>query len=182
MTGAGWGVLVVVLALAVMTTALAAKVRSLSNRLDATTAALDELRRQTLPLLADTRSALRKADGASRKTDALIDVATSLTNTADSASRLAYKLVSNPLVKVIAFFTGTGRAAKRLAEITAPSSRTSRRLGRSSSAINELRRADRDPKALPYAPPIGPATPPANAPRGTSSVERHVRVRRNRSK
>ena len=122
-----WVLLGVVAALGVTVCALIIMVRRLAVQLAAAASGLADLSRQTLPLLADTRSALRRADGANRKTDALIDVATSLTGTADSASRLAYKVVSNPLVKVLAFFTGTRRAVKRLADATAPRGRSKSR-------------------------------------------------------
>lgn len=79
---------------------------------------LAALREQTVPLLADTRSALRKADRENRKADALLDAATSLTGTADAASRLAYRAVTNPFVKVAAFASGTKRAAKEIVSPT----------------------------------------------------------------
>lgn len=125
-----WILVGVVAVLAGTICALIIMVRRLATELSSVAGGLADLSRQTLPLLADTRSALRKADGANRKTDALLDVATSLTGTADSASRLAYKVVSNPLVKVLAFFTGTRRAAKRLADVTAPGGRTAKRIER----------------------------------------------------
>ena len=122
-----WVLLGLVVVLGGTICALIIMVRRLAADLSSVVNGLADLSRRTLPLLADTRSALRKADGANRRTDALLDVATSLTGTADSASRLAYKVVSNPLVKVLAFFTGTQRAAKRLADATAPRGRTPRR-------------------------------------------------------
>ena len=118
-----WLLLGLAVALAIVLGVTLVLLRRLARDLSSVAAGLADLSRKTLPLLADTRSALRKADGANRKTDALLDVATSLTSTADSASRLAYKVVSNPLVKVLAFFTGTRRAAKRLADATAPGRR-----------------------------------------------------------
>ena len=118
-----WLLLGLAIVLAVVLGVTLVLLRRLTRDLSSVAAGLADLSRKTLPLLADTRSALRKADGANRKTDALLDVATSLTSTADSASRLAYKVVSNPLVKVLAFFTGTHRAAKRLADATAPGRR-----------------------------------------------------------
>ena len=72
---------------------------------------LDDLRRETVTLLADTRAALRKEQGANRKLDALLDSAESLTGTADSAGRLAHKVLTHPFVKVAAFFTGGGACA-----------------------------------------------------------------------
>ena len=105
--GAGLAVLVVGLALALR--ALLRTVRDLAS-------GLADLRAQTLPLLADTRSALRKAEGANRKVDVLLETAASLTGTADAASKLAYNVVTNPLVKVLAWLTGGRRALARLAK------------------------------------------------------------------
>jgi uncharacterized protein YoxC len=105
------GVVVVLLLVVVW---LVATVRRLAQSLAATAGALEELRTQAMPLIADTRSALRKAEGANRRADALIDVATSLTGTADQAARLATKVVSSPIVKLLAFFTGIGRGLRRL--------------------------------------------------------------------
>ena len=93
---------------------MSATVRALAASLHAVAIGLDDLRAHTVPLLADTRSALRRAEGANRKADALIDAAASLTTTADNAARLATKVVSNPFVKVVAFFTGVGRGVRRL--------------------------------------------------------------------
>lgn len=115
-----WVLIVVAAVLAVLVLLLAMAVRVLGRTVRELADRFDELREETLPLLADTRAALRRSEGAKVRTDALLDVATSLTSTADSASRLAYRVVSNPLVKVMAFFTGTGRAARRLAQVTAP--------------------------------------------------------------
>ncbi len=89
---------------------------------------LDDLRRETLPLLDETRTALSKASIEDRRADALIDAATSLTGTADAASRFAYRMVTNPFVKVIAFLTGTRRAVKALGDTTTPGGRADRHL------------------------------------------------------
>jgi hypothetical protein len=89
---------------------------------------LDDLRRETLPLLDQTRTALSKATTEDRRADALLDAATSLTGTADAASRFAYRMVTNPFVKVIAFFTGTKRAVKALGDATSPGGRADRQL------------------------------------------------------
>ncbi len=102
------------------------RLNEVSASMDSLADEVDSLRKQTIPLLADTRSALRRADSANRKSDALLEVATSLTATADSATKLAFRLVTNPVVKVVAFFTGTTRAAKRLAEITSPTPQNGR--------------------------------------------------------
>ena len=99
---------------------IVAAVRSVSRLVRDLASGLEDLRRQTVPLLADTRAALRKEQGANRKLDALIESAESLTGTADSASRLAHRMLTNPFVKIAAFVTGTKRAAQRLRKATEP--------------------------------------------------------------
>lgn len=66
------------------------------------------------PLLADTRSALRKAQNERLRADDLLQTATSLTGTADSAARLAVSIVSSPVVRVLSFFAGVKRGLSRL--------------------------------------------------------------------
>ena len=87
-----------------------------------------------MPLLADTRAALRRSEGANAKVETLVKTAESLTGTVDSASRLAYRVLSNPLVKIVAFFSGTRRAAARLREITDPSAGAPGRFARARRA------------------------------------------------
>lgn len=120
------GLVVACALLAGLVVMLFRRLNELSASIDAMSDEVESLRTQTIPLLADTRSALRRADSANRKSDALLEVATSLTATADSATKLAFRLVTNPVVKVVAFFTGTTRAAKRLAEITSPTPQNGR--------------------------------------------------------
>lgn len=111
-------------------------------------AGLDDLRRETLPLLDQTRTALAKSSSEERRADALIDAATSLTGTADAATRFAYRMVTNPFVKVIAFFTGTKRAVKTLSNVTAPGGAASKRI--ETSRTNASKRASRR-NAIPVA-------------------------------
>ena len=119
----GWllGGFLVVLAAGLVLVGLT--LRSLARLARDVATGLDDLRRETVTLLADTRTALRKEQGANRKLDALLDSAESLTGTADSAGRLAHKVLTHPFVKVAAFFTGTKRAAQRMRKVTAPKNR-----------------------------------------------------------
>ncbi len=89
-------------------------VRVLGLAIDHVTVQVSELREQTLPALAEARRSLKNVEGQAAKADALLDVAASITSTADNASKLAYRVVTNPVVKVLAFFSGTRRAASRL--------------------------------------------------------------------
>ena len=86
----------------------------MGQAIDNLTREVAQLREQTLPALHEARRALKSVEGQAARADALLDVATSLTTTADNASRFAQRVVSNPFIKVVAFFSGTRRAAARL--------------------------------------------------------------------
>ena len=63
----------------------------------------------------DTPQVERPATGGgNERLDGLLDSATSVSATVDSASHLAYLAFSNPLIKVMALATGTAKAAKAL--------------------------------------------------------------------
>lgn len=76
--------------------------------------AVDDLRREALPVVADLRSTVSAAEAGLERVDTLLGTAESVTATVDSASRLAYLALSNPVIKALAFASGTGRAARRL--------------------------------------------------------------------
>jgi predicted PurR-regulated permease PerM len=75
---------------------------------------IEELRRETLPVIDDLQRTVTQANTDLERLDALLDSATSVTNTVDSASQLAYLAFSNPLIKAIAFATGAAKATKAL--------------------------------------------------------------------
>ena len=75
---------------------------------------IDELRQQTVPLVNDMHTTVRQANADLARVDALLDTAESIGATVDSASRLAYLTFSNPVVKGLAFASGTGRAWRRI--------------------------------------------------------------------
>jgi hypothetical protein len=74
---------------------------------------VDELRQETLPLVADLRTTVVQASSDLDRVDNLIGRAESISATVDSASRLAYLAFSNPVIKMLAFGAGTARAARR---------------------------------------------------------------------
>jgi hypothetical protein len=77
-------------------------------------AAADDLRRDGLSLLAEMRGTVGQANAELERADGLLGTAEAISTTADSASRLAYQAVSSPVIKVLAFGTGTARATRRL--------------------------------------------------------------------
>ena len=75
---------------------------------------VEDLRREAVPLVAELRATVRKANAELTRVDGIMENAESVSATVDSASRLAYLFLANPLVKALAFGAGTSRAARRL--------------------------------------------------------------------
>jgi hypothetical protein len=110
----GWVAVIGVVAVGALLIVLLRAVSILGQAMDGLTLQVAELRDHTLPALAEARKALKSVEGQAAKADALLDAATSFTSTADTASKFAHRLVTNPFIKVIAFATGTRRAASKL--------------------------------------------------------------------
>ncbi|HTZ09235.1 MAG TPA: hypothetical protein VMB72_09185 [Acidimicrobiales bacterium] len=75
---------------------------------------VEELRRETVPLVRDARVVVDQAATEMVRVGDVLDSAEAVSATVDSASRLAYHAFSNPVVKVLAFGTGLGSALRRL--------------------------------------------------------------------
>lgn len=90
--------------------ALGAAIRTLG----AMRAAIDDVRRVSIPLLTDLHSAVRKADADLGRMETVLERAETISGTVDSASRLAYTAFSNPVVKMMALGSGIGRGLRRL--------------------------------------------------------------------
>jgi uncharacterized protein YoxC len=140
MSWLGWVALAIFVVLALIVVVLYKAVRVLGRTVDELVIGLDHVRSQTLPLLQETRSALKRSEGAANKADALLDVATSLTSTADSATRLAYRVVTNPFVKVLSWFTGTKAAASRLRKAVEPDGPVVKRIQQADESVKRSKR------------------------------------------
>jgi hypothetical protein len=101
------------LAAAVVAAAFVFSLLSLTRAATALRQAAEDLRNETLPVVAKLRETVANADAELERVDGLIGTAENVTATVDSASRLAYLALSNPVIKVLAFASGTGRAARR---------------------------------------------------------------------
>ena len=100
--------------IAVAVFALVLVLRSLSRTLASLRLAVDDLRRSVLPLVDDAHVTVRQANAELERVDTLLGTAESISVTVDSASRLAYLALSNPVIKGLALASGTARAARRL--------------------------------------------------------------------
>jgi hypothetical protein len=113
-TGTEWAAVVVAAVAGVAVVALALAMGSLLRTLAALQQTIDTLRAETIPLVSDVHRTARKASTDLDRAGAVLHTAESLSSTVDSASRLAYRAFSNPVVKVMAFASGTSRAYRRL--------------------------------------------------------------------
>lgn len=93
---------------------LAVATTSLIRTLKALREVASLLRTETVPVLEDLRDTVDAANHEIVRLDRLVTTAESVTGTVDSASRLAYIAMANPVIKGVAFASGTAKAARRL--------------------------------------------------------------------
>jgi uncharacterized protein YoxC len=92
---------------------LVVTMRRMTRTLDGLRDAVEEIRTETVPAVGDVREAVKQANHELERVDELLGTAESISVTVDSASRLAYLLFSNPVIKALALASGTSRAYRR---------------------------------------------------------------------
>jgi hypothetical protein len=90
---------------------------AVSRTLTALRLTIEQMRRETVPVLSELQRTVTAANVELEKIDGLLDSAAGVTATVDSASHLAYLAFSNPLIKGLALATGAARAAKALRRV-----------------------------------------------------------------
>ena len=98
-------------------------VTSLRRQVTRLSALADELKRQTVPLVADAHRVVVQAATEMERVGAVLDTTESVHATVDSASRLAYRAFANPVVKVLAVRAGAATGIRRLATAESDGSR-----------------------------------------------------------
>ena len=98
----------------VLVVGLLVALSSLTRTLAALREAVDELHRETVPLVHEMQQTVQQANHDLHRVENLIGTAESVGQTVDAASRLAYLTFSNPVVKAMAFGAGVARAGRRL--------------------------------------------------------------------
>jgi uncharacterized protein YoxC len=74
--------------------------------------AVEELRSETGPVIAELRDTVQAANYELNRVDDLLGTAESIGGKVDSASRVAHVAFSTPVIKSLALASGTGKAAK----------------------------------------------------------------------
>jgi hypothetical protein len=93
---------------------LAVALVSLTRTLKALREVATVMRTETVPILEDLRDTTEAANYELQRFDNLVTTAESVTGTVDNASKLAYVAMANPVIKGVAFASGTAKAARRL--------------------------------------------------------------------
>lgn len=114
MSAGEWGAVIASVALVALVVGVLITLASLSRTLLSLRRTVEDLHRETIPLLDDIHGTVRQANAELERVDSLLSTAESVGQTVDSASRLAYLTFSNPAVKALALGAGLARAGKRL--------------------------------------------------------------------
>jgi uncharacterized protein YoxC len=114
MSASEWLVAVGTVLLAVCCGALILALVQVTMTLRALRRTVDSLRAETVGMIEEMRTAVRDASFEVDRVDALLTTAETVGDNLDSASRLVRRTVQNPVVKVMAFGTGTRRAVARM--------------------------------------------------------------------
>ncbi len=114
MSGGEVAALIAAVAGAILVVGLLFALASFTATLKAMRTTVEELRRETVPLVGDLRQTLEQANAELARVDGLLGTAESVGTTVDSASRLAYMAFSNPVIKAMAFGAGARGAFRRV--------------------------------------------------------------------
>ena len=114
MSGTELAALIVAIASVVAVVLMAVALVSLTRTLTALRVGVEDLRRETLPVVTDMKRTVQQANAELERVDSLLESAESVSATVDSFSHLVYLAFSNPIVKALAFAAGTSKAAKAL--------------------------------------------------------------------
>jgi uncharacterized protein YoxC len=86
--------------------------RALNRTLAVLRTGIDDLRRDTLPAVAELQRSLDHVNAELDRLDDAVASVRSVSGTVDAASRLAYLAFSNPVIKAMALGAGTAKAAR----------------------------------------------------------------------
>jgi uncharacterized protein YoxC len=101
-------------AVAILAVGMLFALASLSRTLQELRTSVEQFRSEAVPLVGQLRGTVTQANAELERVDTLLGTAESIGATVDSASRLAYLFLANPIVKALAFGAGSTRALCRL--------------------------------------------------------------------
>ena len=100
-----WAVLVFFVSLAIV---------QLFGMIQTTALLIDDLRKETVPLLHEVTSTVTSVNKELERLDGMVGSAGNIVKSAERISSVVEQAVSSPLIKIIAFGAGASRAARRI--------------------------------------------------------------------
>jgi len=100
-----WAVLVFFISLAIV---------QLFGMIQTTALLIDDLRKETVPLLHEVTSTVTSVNKELERLDGMVGSAGNIVKSAERISSVVEQAVSSPLIKIIAFGAGASRAARRI--------------------------------------------------------------------
>ncbi len=114
MTAVDLAALIVAITSVVGVVLLAAGLLSLRRTLAVLRQGIDELRAETVPVVAELRGSVEHVDRQLERIEAVVASLRSVSGTVDAASRVAYVTLANPVIKALSLGAGTARAVRSL--------------------------------------------------------------------
>jgi hypothetical protein len=111
-------VLIVVAIVGLVVVAMA--VQSLISTLRSLRQTVEDLRRETLPAIAELRATVATANGELARVDDLLDTAEEVGARVEATSRLTWLVLKNPLVKLASASVASDRVARKLSRADVP--------------------------------------------------------------
>jgi hypothetical protein len=111
-------VLIVVAIVGLVVVAMA--VQALISTLRSLRETVDDLRRETLPVIAELRATVATANGELARVDELLDTAEEVGARVEATSRLTWLVLRNPLVKLASASVASDRVARKLSRVDGP--------------------------------------------------------------
>jgi predicted PurR-regulated permease PerM len=114
MSAADVVVLIAAIVSVVVVVGLLVAVGSLQRQVRQLARVVDDLRHQTVPLVAEAHRVVDQAANELERVGSVLESTESVHSTVDSASKLAYRAFANPVVKVLAIRAGAAGGVRRL--------------------------------------------------------------------
>ncbi|HVM12247.1 MAG TPA: DUF948 domain-containing protein [Actinomycetota bacterium] len=113
MTGGEWALLIAAIAWAVLVVFLAIVLANLSRVLDSARTMIDGVHQETIPLLTEVTTSVKKVNRELDRVDPLLASAANITRSIERLTAVLERLLASPLIKAAAVGAGVTRAIRR---------------------------------------------------------------------
>jgi uncharacterized protein YoxC len=112
-TGGEWALMILAIFWAVLVLFMSLVLVNLFRVLESTKTMVDGIREETVPLLSEVTTSVKKVNRELDRVDTLMASAGGITKSVERITAVVEQVVSNPLIKAAAFAAGASKAVKR---------------------------------------------------------------------